>query len=125
MDTVEADPVLCRQAICQLCEGYLLVIDAADHSGPLESDARLALANLRWMCQTSIEESERLPLDKLNRWLGFVQGCLAMRGLIDVDVEREVSRPLFHAAYGGSERAPLPLERGDGPSKSIHPVTDD
>lgn len=31
--------------------------------------------------------------------LGYVQGVLADRGLIDVNTERDVTRPLFHEAY--------------------------
>lgn len=32
---------------------------------------------------------------KAHRWLGFVQGVMACKGLIDVDEERELTRSLF------------------------------
>jgi hypothetical protein len=37
------------------------------------------------------------PTDKLHRWLGFIQGVLSVTGIIDVDVERDYTRPLLHA----------------------------
>lgn len=32
---------------------------------------------------------------KAHRWLGFVQGVMACKGLIDVDQERELTRAIF------------------------------
>lgn len=76
---------------------------------------RTSLENLRWMCREGAAKAHELPLDKIARWLGFVQGCLATRGLVDVDEERDVSRPLFHAAYAGSGTdVPPTLERPKG-----------
>lgn len=99
-----------REATRQLFARYRKIICAVTSHD--EADARLSLENLAWMCRTAEASIDDLPLDKLSRWLGFVQGCLAMRGLIDVDTERDVSRPLFHAAYasdGGD--VPATLER--------------
>jgi hypothetical protein len=53
---------------------------------------------LNWMCQTAIANSH-YPIDKLSRWLGFVQGVLFTTGHISIVEERDFSRPLFHAAY--------------------------
>jgi len=39
------------------------------------------------------------PEDKLNRWLGFVQGVLYAEGLITIENERNFLRPLFHQYY--------------------------
>lgn len=39
------------------------------------------------------------PIDKLNRWLGYIQGNLISRGLTTVDKEREFTRPIFREAY--------------------------
>ena len=74
-----------------------LEIANAPEKGPLNQ--RVSLLNLSWICRTAQEQIAQLPLDKISRWLGFIQACLAMRGLIDVDVERDFSRPLFHSAY--------------------------
>lgn len=42
---------------------------------------------------------EELPLDKKARWLGYIQGYLAAKGIIDIKEEREFSRPLFTQFY--------------------------
>lgn len=36
-----------------------------------------------------------LPLNKLNRWLGYIQGTLIAAGLTTVEAERDWTRPLF------------------------------
>lgn len=38
---------------------------------------------------------DRLPLMKLNRWLGYIQGVLIERGHTTVEAERDWTRPLF------------------------------
>lgn len=106
-------PVL--QASLILFTRYCDIIEQARLSGPdpFAQDARLSLENLAWLCTCAQREGAQLPVDKISRWLGFIQGCLAMRGLVDVDTERDVSRPLFHAAYREANQAPpLPRERG-------------
>jgi hypothetical protein len=50
----------------------------------------------------AIEHIDGLSEDKANRWLGFVQGILTVGGLIDVDSERDYTRPLFHEIKGPS-----------------------
>ena len=52
-----------------------------------------SMEHLYWMCVTAQERD--MPIDKASRWLGFVQWCLVMRGLLDVDEERDYTRPLF------------------------------
>lgn len=86
-----------RAATLLMFERYLGLIaglpqDPADRS-------ETGLANLAWMCRTAIDAIDSYPVDKLSRWLGFVQGVLAARGAIKVAEERDFSRPLFHAAY--------------------------
>lgn len=78
-------------------------------------DPALSLENLAWMCREGARQCGMAPLDKMSRWLGFVQGCLAMRGLVTVGEERDVSRPLFHRAYREAG-IPVPprMERGAG-----------
>jgi hypothetical protein len=64
-----------------------------------EDTSKSSPSNLYWMTQKCMEEIYNWPIDKLSRWLGFIQGCLACKGLIDVDAEREYTRPYFHEAY--------------------------
>jgi hypothetical protein len=111
MPVIEADPLLNREAMRVLYSRYEAIIAEAGPDKTYLANGRLSLSNLAWMCRTALEQMDSLPIDKPNRWLGFIQGCLAMRGLIDVDQERNVSRPLFHAAYGGSEKAPPSLSQ--------------
>jgi len=84
---------------------------AEQEPDPSDTDPRLSLENLAWMCREAQAGLHELPLDKLSRWLGFVQGCLAMRGLIDVDEERDISRPMFHAGYAKDGAVPKVRER--------------
>lgn len=56
--------------------------------------------HLYMLCTNAIVYGRDLPFDKLSRWLGFVQGVLAVQGIIDVDEEREFTRPIFHQLYG-------------------------
>ena len=39
--------------------------------------------------------NDKMPLNKLNRWLGYIQGVLVSQGLTTVEAEREFTRPLF------------------------------
>ncbi len=89
-------------ASSELFKRYLVIIEQELSSGPLDpfaGDRYLSLENLAWMCAHAIEHAANLPIDKISRWLGCVQGCLGTRGHIDLGVERDISRPLFHAAY--------------------------
>jgi hypothetical protein len=54
--------------------------------------------NLSWMAHHILSNRE-LPSDKISRWLGFIQGVLAMRGLLSVAAERDATRGIFHRAY--------------------------
>jgi hypothetical protein len=57
------------------------------------------LQHIKWMCTSCIQHITEWPEDKLNRWLGYVQGILSKYKYIDVEAERDFSRPLFHAYY--------------------------
>jgi hypothetical protein len=55
--------------------------------------------HLQRLCHEAAVNGRQYPFDKMCRWLGFVQGILAVKGIIDVDAEREYTRPLFHSLY--------------------------
>jgi len=94
---------------------YVPIIQEAQSSGtpdPFSDHPRLSLSNLLWMCQTGGDQAAQMPDDKASRWLGFVQGCLAMRMMIDVDEERDVTRPLFHKVHQNrTGETPVTLSR--------------
>ena len=54
---------------------------------------------LQDMLDTLRENVDDWPIDKTNRWIGFIQGVLWSKGLIDIDEERDFTRPLFHKYY--------------------------
>lgn len=39
--------------------------------------------------------SNSMPINKLNRWLGYIQGILIAARITDVETERNYTRPLF------------------------------
>jgi hypothetical protein len=51
------------------------------------------------LCNEAIANGKDYPFDKMNRWLGFAQGVLASTEIIDVDAEREFTRPLLHQLH--------------------------
>ena len=42
---------------------------------------------------------EDMSIDKSSRFLGFIQGVLCAHGILDVDKERDYTRPLFQEVY--------------------------
>lgn len=58
--------------------------------------------HLAWMCKEMVMnlDDPEYPIDKAARWLGYIQGVLAVKKMIDVTEERDFSRPLFQGAYG-------------------------
>ncbi len=42
-----------------------------------------------------VEGPEQLPVEKLLRWLGYIQGVLIERSMTSVEIERNWTRPLF------------------------------
>lgn len=55
--------------------------------------------HLAKLCREAIAHGSAYPFDKMNRWLGFVQGVLAAAALVDVESERDATRPLLHALH--------------------------
>lgn len=55
--------------------------------------------HLAWMLEMVVVHAHEWPLDKSGRWLGFVQGVLAMVGELDIEEERNRSRPVYQTAY--------------------------
>lgn len=88
-----------------------IIAQALDSGVPIQPlPDKTGLDNLSWMCRTALAGIDTYPVDKLSRWLGFIQGVLAMRGLVTVDGERDASRGLFHSAYR-ADGTPVPPTR--------------
>ncbi len=58
----------------------------------------ISAENLSWMARHILSNRD-LPSDKISRWLGFIQGVLAVRGRLSVSAERDATRSIFHRAY--------------------------
>lgn len=43
--------------------------------------------------QLTIDNIENFPLEKLNRWFGFIQGIVIACGFTTVQAERDATRP--------------------------------
>jgi hypothetical protein len=71
------------------------------------------------------EFTEEVPLMKISRWIGYIQGDLIKRGITTVEAERDWTRPLFRpldfpndeTEYRGGKYAGVPehLQRGFEP----------
>jgi len=75
----------------------IIEVNASSFDGLQE---KCQYANLMGLCDEAIERGYNYPSDKMNRWLGFIQGVLATLSLIDVDEERNFTRPLLHSIHG-------------------------
>lgn len=64
--------------------------------------------HLLWMCNELLYN--RYPIDKMNRWLGYIQSVLIMQNIFNVEDERNFSRPIFHIAYR-TEGVTIPLSK--------------
>ena len=81
---------------------------------PTEDDqmGELSFPHLRWMCDTAMSNVAIWPVDKTSRWVGYIQGVMVVRGVLDVAEERDRTRPLFHKAYSQmNQNIPDTLQR--------------
>lgn len=54
--------------------------------------------HLRWMCDELLDNLGHMPADKSGRWIGFIQGVMAANGVLNVDDERDRTRPIYQRA---------------------------
>lgn len=89
-----------NNALKVLFERYLnILINNKDKFKTLNLPEKCNFDSLNRLLNESINNLEDYPKDKMHRWLGFIQGVLSVIGLIDVDEEREFSRPLLHSYH--------------------------
>lgn len=86
-------------ATVAVVEGLLPAIEALrvsplDRRGQRETWAD----NLLWMTK-EIAAHPEWPIDKPSRWVGFIQGVLAVLGFMSVAEERNRTRSFFYRAY--------------------------
>lgn len=90
-----------REAMSQLFNRYRGKI--AENAVVLDMlPLRLQSRPMMRLCDEAVENFDKYPFDKINRWLGSIQGVLAAVGAVDVDEERDFSRPLLHSFHEGA-----------------------
>ena len=77
-------------AVCGLRYRTMLY-DFINDYGQREDATKL----LRFLADFIKGIEDELPLMKLNRWLGYIQGVLISWGVTTVETERDFTRPLF------------------------------
>jgi len=79
--------------------GYkMLIVENRDKLDAFNNDCNSD--SLLSLCNEAINNAKDYPFDKMNRWLGFVQGVLVVAQVITVHEERSYTRPIFHKLYG-------------------------
>ena len=74
------------------------VIEAAAPGIVPAHGEQTSLPHLAWMCEETLASLQIWDADKSSRWLGFVHGNLAGRGLVNMDEEIVRSRKAFQRA---------------------------
>jgi len=78
---------------------YIKILHDAGIEARQEHDTgSTSLEHLLWMLyilKTNVGISANYTLDKVSRWLGFIQYGLAINNLVTVEEERNFTRPLF------------------------------
>ena len=89
------------QSLLKCGERYLSMLNKFivdnEYWGWNKSPATVEKASDLWMFIGEFIQgcSDKLPLMKLNRWLGYIQGCLIQWEITTVQDERDWTRPLF------------------------------
>ncbi len=92
-----------------LLGGCLAVLEAVGDDG---TGGGTGAVHLAWMCREARARIGEWPIGRSSRWLGYVQGVMAARGLPPVAEGNDHSRPLLHASYRNAGlAAPSALER--------------
>jgi len=78
-----------RQVNRHLFDRYNEILKDRNFLGPEKTDSE----HIKWMI--SEVDCDNWEIDKISRWLGFIQGVLVCNGILNVDEERNYTRPLF------------------------------
>lgn len=47
----------------------------------------------------NLSAEKKLPIDKGNRWIGYIQGILIAKGITTIQAERDYTRSMFEGYY--------------------------
>lgn len=79
-----------------------LISDLNDHKLNAQAVAHAdvtSIDHLRWMANHSLSHLLEWPVDKISRWIGYIQGVMTASNIMDPIEERDRTRPFFHEAY--------------------------
>lgn len=77
--------------ICDRYEAILLQVEDPDQG-------KAGANHLLWMLSELQDDSNQMSETKRHRWLGYIQGVMVMKNLINVENERNATRPIFKGA---------------------------
>jgi hypothetical protein len=86
----------------RIAERYIEILNKSHSIGCIERKTNSG--HLINMLKAGISNEEIWPVEKLYNWLGYVSGVMTENKLIDVDTERDFSRPLYHQYYRKTNR---------------------
>jgi hypothetical protein len=109
-----------REVSIILFSRYYSIILNAQYMYLREMPPKCGFYDLRKLCLEGMTNTAAYPFDKLCRWIGFVQGVLASVGAIDVDVERDQTRPFLHMLHPEK----IPSFDSEKPKKVWRPLDD-
>jgi len=78
-----------------LADRYLDILNKSEYKTDIKKVSKGHLVKLL----LELKENKDISLDKASRFIGFIQGVLCAFGLIDVDTERNFTRPMFQEYY--------------------------
>lgn len=96
--TPPASPVVGEDAVRNAHVGVLKYWknELAQTHTPLMATAEpTSIGYIAWFIESAIDIAPSLPLTKLARWVGFIQGILASHNYLNVNSERDRTRPIF------------------------------
>ncbi len=73
--------------LCERCKHLALNLKESEEKQRLLNMINTLLNNVDW------------PDLKIGKWLGYIEGVLIEKGITTVNVERDFSRPIYHAYY--------------------------
>lgn len=98
LSTAPASPVVGEDAVRNAHVGVLKYWknELAQTHTPLMATAEpTSIGYIAWFIESAIDIAPSLPLTKLARWVGFIQGILASHNYLNVNSERDRTRPIF------------------------------
>lgn len=78
----------------QLCDRYIEKMEGKEFG-----EGEFSSGYIHNMILELKKNAKNFPIDKSNRWLGYIQGILTINKVINVEEERGFTRPLFHKYY--------------------------